>query len=203
MEARVITPPEPVAVAKERASLFGLGDRFTLTPINQRRWANFKSNRRGYLSFLILLVMFVLSLFAEFIANDRPIIARYKGETLFPVLFDYPESKFGGFLAITDYKGPVILDGSTPTAGALGTDPLLLRPHQQGSPHRQGSGAPMPRISRAPAWPSTLRLRGAPDQLARARRSATPTGSASTTRGATWWRASSTASAFRSCSVCC
>ena len=49
-------------------------------------------------------------LFAEFIANDKPIIARYKGELLFPVLVDYPESKFGGFLAVTDYKDPVILD---------------------------------------------------------------------------------------------
>ena len=108
MEARVTIPP--VAIAKERASLFGFGDRFTLTPINRRRWANFKSNRRGYLSFLILLVLFVLSLFAELLANDRPIIARYKGETLFPVIFNYPESKFGGFLAITDYKDPVIID---------------------------------------------------------------------------------------------
>ncbi len=105
-----MSPLPPVAIAKERASLFGFGERFTLTPINRRRWANFKSNRRGYLSFLILLVLFVLSLFAELIANDRPIIARYKGETLFPVLFDYPESKFGGFLAITDYKDPVIID---------------------------------------------------------------------------------------------
>ncbi len=54
--------------------------------------------------------MFILSLFAEFIANDKPIIARYKGEWLSPVLVDYPKSKFGGFLAVTDYKDPVILD---------------------------------------------------------------------------------------------
>ena len=42
-------------------------------------------------------VLFVVSLFAEFIANDRPLIASYKGEILFPVFFDYPEDKFGGF----------------------------------------------------------------------------------------------------------
>ncbi len=51
-----------------------------------------------------------MSLFAEFIANDRPLIVMYKGELLAPVLFDYPESKFGGFLAVTDYRDPVNID---------------------------------------------------------------------------------------------
>jgi microcin C transport system permease protein len=84
--------------------------RFSLSPLNQRRWRNFKANRRGYWSLWIFLGLFVFSLFAEFIANDKPIIAVYKGEVLFPVLVDYPEAKFGGFLAVTDYKDPVILD---------------------------------------------------------------------------------------------
>jgi microcin C transport system permease protein len=79
-----------------------------LSPINQRRLSNFKANKRGYWSFWIFAVLFVLSLFAEFIANDRPIVARYKGEWLFPVFVDYPEEKFGGFLARTDYRDPVI-----------------------------------------------------------------------------------------------
>ena len=81
-----------------------------LKPVNARRLANFKRNRRGYISFWIFLLLFVTSLFAEFIANDRPIIASYKGEILYPVLFDYPEDKFGGFLANTDYRDPVIAD---------------------------------------------------------------------------------------------
>ncbi|MGO7425961.1 ABC transporter permease subunit, partial [Rhizobium ruizarguesonis] len=55
-------------------------------------------------------LLFILSLFAEFIAYDRPIIASYKGEVLFPVLIDYPEEKFGGFLAETDYRSSVIAD---------------------------------------------------------------------------------------------
>ncbi len=55
-------------------------------------------------------MLFVLSLFAEFIANDKPLIVSYKGEILFPVLVDYPEDKFGGFLAVTDYRDPVIYD---------------------------------------------------------------------------------------------
>jgi len=81
-----------------------------LSPINQRRLANFNANRRGYWALRIFLALFAVSLFAEFVANDRPLLMSYKGEILSPVLFDYPESKFGGFLALTDYKDPVILD---------------------------------------------------------------------------------------------
>ena len=79
-----------------------------LTPVQRRRLDNFRRNRRGYLSFWIFLVLFVLSLFAEFIANDKPIIASYKGQILYPVIVDYPEEKFGGFLAVTDYRDPFI-----------------------------------------------------------------------------------------------
>jgi microcin C transport system permease protein len=87
-----------------------LRHRMTLSPINRRRWNNFKANRRGYVSLWLFLVLLIGSLGAELIANDKPILARYKGELLFPVLVDYPEAKFGGFLAVTDYKDPVILD---------------------------------------------------------------------------------------------
>ena len=79
-----------------------------LSPTNKRRWANFKANRRGYWSLWIFLILFIASLLAEFIANDRPILASYKGEILYPVLIDYPEEKFGGFLARTDYRDPFI-----------------------------------------------------------------------------------------------
>ncbi len=79
-----------------------------LSPINQRRWQNFKSNRRGYWSLWIFILLFFISLFAEFIANDKPIIVSYKGEILTPVLVNYPEAKFGGFLARTDYTDPFI-----------------------------------------------------------------------------------------------
>ena len=78
------------------------------SPINQRRWQNFKSNRRGYWSLWIFLALFTLSLFAEFIANDKPIIVSYKGEILTPVFVNYPEEKFGGFLARTDFTDPFI-----------------------------------------------------------------------------------------------
>jgi len=79
-----------------------------LSPTNKRRWANFKANRRGYWSLWLFLFLFIASLLAELIANDRPILASYKGEILYPVLVDYPEEKFGGFLARTDYRDPFI-----------------------------------------------------------------------------------------------
>jgi microcin C transport system permease protein len=88
--------------------------RFTLSPINQRRWANFKANRRGFWSLWLFLVLFFLSLFSEFIANDKPVIASYKGDIIMPALFDYPESYFFPddplALAYTDYRDPYIQD---------------------------------------------------------------------------------------------
>ena len=96
------TSAAPLAPALEQKGFL------KLSPINRRRLDNFKSNRRGYWSFWIFITLFILSLFAEFIANDRPIIASYKGEILFPVVKNYPEEKFGGFLAETDYRDPEI-----------------------------------------------------------------------------------------------
>ena len=82
-----------------------------LSPLNQRRWANFKANRRGYWSLWIFMILFVLSLFAEFLANDRPILVSFKGELYMPVFNEYPEEVFlgdEGFLPVTDYRIPEI-----------------------------------------------------------------------------------------------
>ena len=81
-----------------------------LSPINRRRLDNFRRNRRGYWSLWIFLVVFIVTLGSEFLANDRPILVSYKGELLFPAFVDYPESKFGGFLAITNYRDDFIGD---------------------------------------------------------------------------------------------
>jgi len=78
-----------------------------LSPLNQRRWYNFKANRRGYWSLWIFSVLFVLSLFAEFLANDRPIVMWFKGELYAPVFSQYPEETFlgdEGFLPRTDFR---------------------------------------------------------------------------------------------------
>lgn len=79
-----------------------------LTPLDRRRFANFRANSRGYWSFWLFLLMFVMSLLSNILANDRPVLASYKGELLFPAFVAYPEEKFGGFLARTDYRDPVI-----------------------------------------------------------------------------------------------
>ncbi len=81
-----------------------------VSPLNKRRWQTFKANRRGYWSLWIFAALFVVTSCAELIANDRPILGMYKGELIVPVLVDYPEEKFGGFYAVTDYRDPVISD---------------------------------------------------------------------------------------------
>ncbi len=80
----------------------------TLSPITRRRLATFKANRRGYLSALILLALFVLTLFSEVIANDKPLVVYYKGEFLFPIVKQYTEREaFNGTLeSEADYNDP-------------------------------------------------------------------------------------------------
>ena len=75
-----------------------------LSPLSRRRLANFRRNRLGFWSFVIFAALFGTSLFAEFIANDRPLVVSYKGEILFPVLIEYPDEKFGGFYARPNYR---------------------------------------------------------------------------------------------------
>ena len=93
-----------------------------LSPLNQRRWANFKANRRGYWSLWIFMFLFILSLFAEFIANDRPIVVSFKGEFYYPIFVDYPEEVFlgdDGFLPGTDYRIPEIEEAFANNGWAL------------------------------------------------------------------------------------
>ena len=73
-----------------------------MTPITRRRLAIFRQNRRGYISLWIFATLFLLSLFAEFIANDRPLLIRYDGHWFVPVLQDYSEDAFGPDFLPTD-----------------------------------------------------------------------------------------------------
>jgi microcin C transport system permease protein len=72
-----------------------------MTPINRRRIAVFRANKRGLVSLVVFGVLFVLSLFAEFLANDRPLLIRYDGGFYAPIFRDYPETVFGGDLPTT------------------------------------------------------------------------------------------------------
>lgn len=80
-----------------------------MSPINQRRLVSFKANRRGYFSLWFFLALFVLSLFAELIANDRPLIIYYDSQWYAPVVHSYPETVFGGeFQTEADYHDPFV-----------------------------------------------------------------------------------------------
>ena len=80
-----------------------------LTPLNRRRIANFRANRRGWWSLWVFTTLLVISLGAELIANDKPLLMRYQGSLYVPVLVAYPETEFGGFLETeADYRDPEV-----------------------------------------------------------------------------------------------
>ena len=78
-----------------------------LSPVNQARWARFRHNRRGYLSLWLFMLLFLCSLGAELIANDRPLLVQYRGSLYVPALKNYSETTFGGpFATAADYQDP-------------------------------------------------------------------------------------------------
>jgi microcin C transport system permease protein len=87
-------------------------DRFLgrkITPLTRRRLDSFRRNRRGFWSLWIFLAIFLVTLFAEFIANDRPLLVRFNCAWYFPIFADYPETTFGGeFPTPADYRDPAV-----------------------------------------------------------------------------------------------
>lgn len=82
-----------------------------LSPINQRRLTNFKANRRGFWSLWIFLIIFTFTLFAEFIANDKPLLIRYDNQFYAPILKTYAETTFGGdFETEAEYSDPEVAE---------------------------------------------------------------------------------------------
>ncbi len=87
-----------------------------ISPLNKRRWLTFKANRRGYWSLWIFLALFLISLFADFIANDKPIYINVNGHSYFPAVFTYPDTAFGKpddpnlFGTAADYRDPYLID---------------------------------------------------------------------------------------------
>ena len=80
-----------------------------MTPLNQRRWRNFRANGRAFWSLWLFAILFGLSLFAEVVANDKPLIVNYRGDWMTPVAKFYPETSFGGdFRTEADYKAPEV-----------------------------------------------------------------------------------------------
>jgi microcin C transport system permease protein len=104
-------PDEPLAEAPMGVVVPPRRDLPRLSPINRRRWENFKANKRGYWSLWIFLVLFFLTLFAELIANNKPILVSYDGHWYAPIFRYYPETTFGGeFETEADYRDPYLVN---------------------------------------------------------------------------------------------
>ena len=101
------------AITRDATAELPPPDRFLglrVTPITRRRLANFRQNSRGFWSLWLFLIMFFVSLFAEIIANDKPLLVRYDGSFYSPVFVEYPETAFGGeFLTEADYRDEFVI----------------------------------------------------------------------------------------------
>ena len=115
MDARAQNGLGETAVDTPAGSLLPQIFRFTMSPLNKRRWANFKVNKRGYWSLWLFLALFVISLFAEFIANDKPIMIHVNGHFYFPAVVTYPDTAFSKkpdpnlFGTAADYKDDYLM----------------------------------------------------------------------------------------------
>jgi microcin C transport system permease protein len=125
-----------------------------LTPLTQRRLRNFRRNQRAFWSLIIFASLFVVTLFAELIANDKPLLVNYDGGYYFPTLKTYPETTFGGeFATEADYKDPYVRD----LIAAKGWVLYPLIPFKYDTVVRDLPGA-------APTPPDTRNLLGTDDQ---------------------------------------
>jgi microcin C transport system permease protein len=125
-----------------------------LSALDRRRLAMFKANRRGYLSFWIVCLLFILTLFAELIANDRPILVGFRGELYAPVVKDYPETAFGGaFDTPADYRDQYVAD-------LIEAEGWMLWPPVRFNAATVNFDLPVP----APAPPSAVNWLGTDDQ---------------------------------------
>lgn len=126
----------------------------TLSPITRRRLTNFRANRRGWWSLWVFLVLFILTLMAEFIANDKPILVSYQGELYWPVFVSYAETVFDGdFETEADYRDPYL-------AGHIEEQGWMLWPPIPYSYRTINYDLPIP----APSPPTTENWLGTDDQ---------------------------------------
>lgn len=125
-----------------------------MAPLTRRRIANFKANKRGMISFIIFMILFIISLFAEFLANDKPIIVYYQDTLYFPAIKQYSEVEFGGdFETEADYLDPYLYD-------KIHADGWMVWPPIQYSYSTINYNLPSP----APTPPSEENLLGTDDQ---------------------------------------
>jgi microcin C transport system permease protein len=117
--------PTDVSVVEEATAEGIPQPKAWLSALNRRRWETFKANRRGYWSLWIFLVLFAVSMCAEFIANDKPILVDYEGRFYWPIFQAYPETQFGGvFETEADYRDPVVQKLITDSGGWILWPPI-------------------------------------------------------------------------------
>lgn len=117
--------PETTAMTPTGLAVLPEGRPLRVSPINRRRWQNFRVNRRGYWSLIIFTILFVVSLFAEFIANDKPFMIRYDGRFYFPSIVSYAETTFGGeFETAADYRDPYLKKMIDEKGGSIWWPPI-------------------------------------------------------------------------------
>ncbi|MBF66108.1 MAG: ABC transporter permease [Gammaproteobacteria bacterium] len=125
-----------------------------MTPLSARRWYNFRRNRRGYWSALIFGVLFCISLGAEFIVNDKPLLLSFDDSFYYPIFASYPETAFGGeFETEADYRDEFVVD-------LIEADGWMLWPPIRFSYDTINYELSVP----APAPPSRVNLLGTDDQ---------------------------------------
>jgi microcin C transport system permease protein len=103
--------PEPALPATDPAAAVPPPPprRAWLSPLNQRRWRNFRANRRAFWSLIVFGLLYFVSLFAELIANDKPILISFRGEFYYPLTQFHSESTFGGDQRTqANYRGPYV-----------------------------------------------------------------------------------------------
>lgn len=125
-----------------------------LSPLNQRRWAQFKSNKRGYYSLWVFITVTLISFSASFIANETPLLVYYKGQLYSPMLKDYPETIFGGtFETSTQYREAFIQEN-------INKEGWILFPPVPFGPSTINYDLPSP----APSPPTAVNWLGTDDQ---------------------------------------
>jgi microcin C transport system permease protein len=124
-ETTAVKTPEATTISPVGLAVPPEGQRVDVAPLGKRRWENFKRHRRGYWSLWIFTFLFVLSLFAEFIANDKPFLIIYDGRPYFPVFVTYPETTFGGeFETAADYRDPYVQKQIAEKGGSIWWPPI-------------------------------------------------------------------------------
>ncbi|GBD49964.1 ABC transporter permease [Methylopila sp. Yamaguchi] len=163
--AIVAPPPSPGAPPMPAVA------RGRLSPINRRRLANFKANRRGYWSLVLFLALFIVTLFAEFIANDKPFLVKHDGAFFVPALVTYAETAYGGeFETEADYRDPYLQKLIKDSGGYMIWPPIRY------SYRTINLNLPTPAPS-APTWMLT------DEQCSKASVGRTPEGDAAPTQG--------------------